>query len=811
MTGFNDLSTEVHWELSKYLAAVDLVSLERVSQNLRSIYQPISWSKVYVSSYRGIFSNPDDQIYINDPSYRVVPFNIFVRLELFKTIILTKYIKKMYCSVDSIEHINTSHDFVRNKAQIRDYLYQLFPNLVEIIIASPINEIESKHVRINKPFILQHLVSLPSLQDISFYRCEYTPDQIPPEISNKIKRTEYGFFYLANDRNFVEVSNPQLPYLPNLESLLLTSPFPEKYSNYRDIIKSIKKQAPKLKHLILDFYPYGIEDNYGLDALLELPHDLETCEVYFDNDLTEVMDGSTPRPAKHVVLPQVTKVSVGIPGSQLDFPDRGFLEFIHLPNVVELNQVYAHYLFEYDKTISFNKLTKINLQFHSFDTLTAFLFVWKADMLMGIKHCWFQFNLFNKPFNWDYRSIEKVTEVQLELLESLAAAANNWEVISRIKENQMDASEIKNALKVLEPCFPDKHKETDGSRSPYYQSYVNVMDLAVYPASSLIPPEPPQQGMTTENIAEHDIAKLRYYYAAMELVYDRLLKMKNLKTAVVDSAFSIDFSPAFQQLIHTHENLKVLFISEYQNHGLPKFDNFISYISANHEYPQIYNKDYMKYTTEIQVAEDNIFTSDCKEDIGNFLHRSNGRYDYEVNRYYIPILSQLDAVNMPRDPMLRGSSVDVLENEGTYSYTTSALPTNVACATRIMSRIDIEGMRKNYTSAFANGFEYYYNKNKTNWMNSIRVIEQLTEDEVTLKPEGQAAEWTLIDKERIQRNICLQTAYKEQVPGFLVLHDPDEKIEGIPEDLFWNTVRPKMKNCEMLPFINYETLHIYGT
>lgn len=61
-----------------------------------------------------------------------------------------------------------------------------------------------------------------------------------------------------------------------------------------------------------------------MDALLELPHGLETCEVYFDNDLTEVMDFGTPFPAKDVVLPQVTKVSVGIPGSQLDFPNRGF-------------------------------------------------------------------------------------------------------------------------------------------------------------------------------------------------------------------------------------------------------------------------------------------------------------------------------------------------------------------------------------------------------------------------------------------------------------------------------------------------------
>lgn len=292
------------------------------------------------------------------------------------------------------------------------------------------------------------------------------------------------------------------------------------------------------------------------------------------------------------------------------------------------------------------------------------------------------------------------------------------------------------------------------------------MDFAVYPASSLVPPEPLQEDMTTEYRIERDIAKLRYYYAAMELIYDRLLKMKHLETAVVDSAFSIDFSPAFQQLIHTHENLKVLFISEYQEHGLPKIFEFNSFMSANHEYPQIYNKDYMKHTTEILVAEDNVFTTDYKEDVGNFLHRSNGRYDYELNSYYIPILTQFDLNNLDEHPD-QNPSEGVFEDRYTFSFTTNVLSSTVASAPRIMSRIDIEGMRKNYTSAFANGFEYYYNKTKTNWLNILREIEQNnTEDKATLQPEGQAAEWALIDKERIHRNICLATAYKEQVPGF---------------------------------------------
>lgn len=104
----------------------------------------------------------------------------------------------------------------------------------------------------------------------------------------------------------------------------------------------------------------------------------------------------------------------------------------------------------------------------------------------------------------------------------------------------------------------------------------------------------------------------------MEVIYDRLFNMKSLETAVVDSAFSIDHSPAFQRLVHSHQTLKTLFVSEYQEKALPVVPNAMEYINKDRKCPQIINKDYMEHTTEVLVADDNIYTENVYSDSGNF-------------------------------------------------------------------------------------------------------------------------------------------------------------------------------------------------
>lgn len=125
-----------------------------------------------------------------------------------------------------------------------------------------------------------------------------------------------------------------------------------------------------------------------------------------------------------------------------------------------------------------------------------------------------------------------------------------------------------------------------------------------------------------------------------------------------------------------------------------------------------------------------------------------------------------------------------------------------------MSRVDVAGIRNNYSTALNSGLDYYYDKSQTSLGNNTGLPTDETQE---LDPRC-INEYKSVDQERIQRHLNLATAYKQQYLGKLEF---DKMKRRYHRDELRDTIIPslhekKMKHCEMLPFINYNTIDIYG-
>lgn len=797
---FNHLPLEVHFALSQYLSVKDLVSIERTSQKLREMYQPLTWSKVYICDEYYNLSDVKNSVYINDPSYRVVPASVFKRLLKYKTTCLTTYVKQIYSNYDNIANMSPELDYNQTEIQIQEFINQSFPNLAEIIITESAKDIKKRHQSIDKTDCFTSLINLPSLKDISFFKCGNGIEQLYPNITTKIKRIEFTFRDFDN--------HYEIPLLPNLESLLLTSKYNHEYTNYKATIKSLNTQTPRLKHLELDFCSYNKYDNFSLNALTHIPHGLETCKVRFNFDVIELLDQSQQTfDLQHLTLPQVTHVSISEPQMSNNYSFPNYLLYLHFPNVIELHLNYILFPYKVTPIINFANLTKLRLQFFNKNSITDFVSKHSQNSTPALKHIWIQLNLFNNPLKWDEYAIELTTDAQVEMVQCLAAAANNWQLIAKAKDNMFEGNNMKEALKALEPSFPDAHKKSDGASSPYYMSYKHIMDIVIYPMVALSNVRKVGNSYLMKDPLDRNVFMLTFFYACMEVIYDRLFNMKSLETAVVDSAFSIDHSPAFQRLVHSHQTLKTLFVSEYQEKALPVVPNAMEYINKDRKCPQIINKDYMEHTTEVLVADDNIYTENVYSDSGNFYCRSQGRYDYEQCSQYLPVLTPLDFSRL-EDWKYRYDLRDTAMLNDCVTSCIKKKSALVATAPRIMSRVDVAGIRNNYSTALNSGLDYYYDKSQTSLGNNTGLPTDETQE---LDPRC-INEYKSVDQERIQRHLNLATAYKQQYLGKLEF---DKMKRRYHRDELRDTIIPslhekKMKHCEMLPFINYNTIDIYG-
>lgn len=869
MASLNSLPAEIHLSLSEYLSASDIVSLSQVCQHARQVYQPLSWPKVYVCSFQ-LESSPQflSRTYIQDPSYRVVPARVFFRPWKYKSVFLTGLVKQVYLSTTLFTQTNMASVFLNqatsanttaltngNESEIEKYpfwdpLHKRLPPLEITLVSAQLQQNTRFFLNVSNVLVADSLDYLPSAkysfgdeqflqlfpraQTVSFYKQrKLNMSVLSGSLAQKLER--FIFFCpesLVNDRTTnTTTATLDFPQLPTLDTLTISILPYRNYNSYKKLVKSISTWAPRLNHLSIDFHPICQDENLSLNALTYLPHTLKSCKVCFYDINSRGAPTVLNAPNLNVVtLPQVTKfsyqapVSVSTPNNQADqrIPiNPSYLEYLRMTNATDICQNFNFTFTDWASIVNLSLVTKLRLQFHVETVFSSYMMMISEDSMPNLKNVWYQLNFINRYGKWINADLDLLTEHQTSIVQCLAAAANNWQIVAKAQEELWKGGNLKDLLKQLEPSFPESHKNCNDSNdngitSPYYLSYKLITDLAIFPMMQVANINLFIGEGTAETRAEssnsagnidyptNHLGLLLYFYASMEAVYDRLLKFRKLETAVVDSAFSIDFSPAFQRLIHTHNSLKALFVSEYQEQMLPSpsSDSLASFIKKERANPKIINNKYMNYTSPVLVAEDAVYRSgNLTNRFANVLGKSHGRYDYEQCPQFCELYNrrEVDYFGVRRHPVYNNGNDDSLLADSIPAYFTFP---------RIMSKIDVEGMRNKYFAGFEHGTDYYYDKKA---MSLEQIKQRLSGTKDTDKASLTSQEAFVqrmkeLDTERIQRHISLASAFEEQYLGKQE-RERRSKSKGEKQEEY---ARPSTKFMEMLPLINYDNIDVYG-
>lgn len=784
MTSFNELPFAIHWTLSKYLAAVDLVSLEQVSKRSRATYRPLSWSKVYVCDDEKIPANEAKTVYINDPTYRVIPFSVFEKPWLHKSTFPTKLIKtlclntigyqKCYCpSGDGLQDIQHPIEWYENLGIC------FFPNVSKLVVAETHNDFQlpaTKPANGNKFFVL----ALPAINSLAVHTSFELINFTSPKMHEILTHLKMKLEDLNHDS--------LLPFLPSLNSLILTPKFVN-YEDYVATIIALNTQTPKLRTLVLDFFQFRDKAYMGLDALTHLPHDLDTCHVIF-NHKEPLGDGLIDTYAMNTLsFPQITSCRVYIfSESPAEPSSRDYFMYAKCPNLKEFNSIVPRNHFVIGGFFDPRILTKLSVKFCDFNGFFSFLNT--HEQLVNLESIWIHMGFFDFPGHasgrWKSEDFFLVDDMQVKMLPVFSLISSHWELF---ENGSLDVSNLpqvptnNDLVAILRKLHSDLEASSPSDTELVVRSPEMVMVWSIlFSSSHPILKHKSCSSLPGFIVSDSPLDVLFELYRVTSLLYSALMEMTSLKTAVLNSVFAIDFIPSFHRLIHSHKTLKALFISEYNKTVRPYYFYIESLIKRERSCPKISSNDYMQYTSEVLVGENLHFHKP-------WYHRtsySGGSYS-RVHPY-----EELDFIeSMYQNPMPRWhrqwASGEQLEEPEIEIYP------------QILNRIDVEGLRNSCPQVYQSGFEYYYNREKTNLQYIKKRYMQAGHLTMTIGSNDQDMFTQFDRRERIQRYPYLTSSYLESY-----LQRNHIAKYGV------NKYTSDLRRFEMLPLVNYETLDIHG-